>query len=50
MLTGIIFGYKTKDGHKKQIKKWIENCNPKPKLYYAKINNDTYALDIVEIP
>jgi hypothetical protein len=47
MLTGIIFGCRMSEAHKTLIREWIEDRDPKPQLYEARINNDRYALDIV---
>jgi hypothetical protein len=48
MLTGLIFGCKTSDDHKRMILDWLAPRGQSVKLYEARIRCDRYGLDIVE--
>ena len=48
-LTGVIFGCKMQDKHKKLIRDWCKDRQPAMKYYEAQQSEDSYSLKIVEI-
>ena len=48
-LTGVIFGCRMSEEHKKRIRRWCKDRQPAIKYYEAKQSEDSYKLNIVEI-
>lgn len=48
-LTGVIFGCRMSEEHKKLIRDWCKNRQPAITYYEAKQSEDSYSLNIVEI-
>ena len=48
-LTGVIFGCRMSEEHKKLIRDWCKDRQPAIKYYEAKQSEDSYSLNIVEI-
>ena len=49
-LTGVIFGYKMPEEHKDKIRLWCKDREPVIKYYQARGSENSYSLNIVEVP
>ena len=49
-LTGVIFGCRMSEEHKKMIRNWCKDRQPAITYYEARESEDSYSLNVVEIP
>lgn len=49
-LMGVIFGVRACGDQKAEVRKWCECLDPVPTIYEARLKEDAYGLDIVEVP